>query len=292
MKKTLVMMVAATGMAMTLASCGSSHKTTEKTDETEADIAAAALPGSREYTLKDSVENDSISLISFNAKVYLPEKTSNDSAAIATISQMMSERVNAMFDEEDSDEVNIKAYEGEADVNAMLKYYADELKRQYAETYPDTAEVRPIYSFIFSAMPVWKNDELITYDYYNENYTGGAHGMPLDYYATYTEADYNRIGIANIVKSDAISSVYEKVAEQLKARKSELSDPDEISAALSTDAIEGLDETIDGKSYPIPAIYGNIMVFSYQPYQKAAYSEGVIAVEIPLDSIKDALIAK
>lgn len=293
MKKILLLTTA--GVALVLASCGTSgSKSADNSVEDNDSIEAAALPGSREYVLKDSVggEEDGMSLVSFNAQVFLPENAENDSAAIATISQMMSERLNAMFDEEDSDKVNIKAYEGEPNADAMLGYYANELKRVYAETYPDTAEVKPIYSYIFSVMPVWTNNQLITYDIYNENYTGGAHGMNVDYYATYSLPQYNRIAIANLVSKDSIAGVYDKVTEKLKSLNVALTDPDNVTAALSSDAIEGVDETIDGNSYPIPAIYGDMMVFSYQPYQKAAYSEGVISIEIPLSSIKDAMISR
>ncbi len=293
MKKTLLLTTA--GVAIVLASCATSgNKTAENTGKENDPAEVAALPGSREYILKDSVggEEDGISLVSFNAQVYLPENEDNDSVVIATISQMISERLNAMFDEEDSDKVNIKAYEGEPNADAMLGYYANELKRMYAETYPDTAEVRPIYSYIFSVMPVWTNNQLITYDIYNENYTGGAHGMNVDYYATYSLPHYDRIAIANLVSKDSIKGVYDKVAEKLKLLNVALTDTDNVTAALNSDAIEGIDETIDGSSYPIPAIYGDMMVFSYQPYQKAAYSEGVISIEIPLSSIKDAMISK
>ena len=73
-----------------------------------------------------------------------------------------------------------------------------------------------------------------------------------------------------------------------------MSDEIHFTADLNSETLEAnssaiVKENIKGKLYPRPAMTENGMVFTYQPYEMGAFTEGAIHFLIPYNEIKQFL---
>lgn len=161
--------------------------------------------------------------------------------------------------------------------------------------YSRSVEIKPLWQSADNALSTWAVDEYF--------YAGGAHGSPLTYYLTYSNAQAQPIGLTDIFRPAGLPHVFALVSEKLKERyvKAYGSLPGE-GDMWNTDANydEGADreglctgilyDHFAGKAYPRPALTDQGVVFVYQVYEKDCYAAGPVCIHLKWNEIKPYLL--
>ena len=180
----------------------------------------------------------------------------------------------------------------------IAAHYAKEHERLYRKEFDEVDEegrkLGPKYDYLFKMNPAWrsKDGKYVTYRFYTFYYTMGMHGFMEEYYLTFDNVTGRLLGAEDLLKSGKFNSVIEILEKKINDYKHEyMSDEIHFTADLDSETLEAnssaiVKENIKGKLYPRPAMTENGMVFTYQPYEMGAFTEGVIHFLIPYNDIK------
>lgn len=183
----------------------------------------------------------------------------------------------------------------------IAAHYANEHERLYRKEFDEVDEegrkMGPKYDYLFKMNPAWrsKDGKYVTYRFYTFYYTMGMHGFMEEYYLTFDNTTGCLLGAKDLLKSDKSVSVIAILEKKINDYKHEyMSDEIHFTADLDSETLEAnssaiVKETINGKLYPRPAMTENGIVFTYQPYEMGAFTEGVIHFLIPYTEIKQFL---
>lgn len=167
----------------------------------------------------------------------------------------------------------------------IAKHFASEHERLYRNDFDDGEETRgPKYDYMIEVAPAWSSPDgrYVTYRFYSYYYTAGAHGFMEEYYLTIDNNSGRLLGYEDIIgKKDFPKSIAE-LEKQLTAYRSTWSgNTDTYPAALDGESLEAnsseiIKEIYNGSYYPRPAITKRGIVFTYQPYEKGAFCDGIL----------------
>ena len=166
-----------------------------------------------------------------------------------------------------------------------------------------------MYSYDFEMLPLWvdSRSQLTTYYVAHDNYMGGAHGMPLDYYFTYAPGQRTPLGWADVFDSERFDKVFALISKKLADRWKTAYDTDVNDTDMWNDHayIDDYDPNADGiikapnpsdpvekigdKYYPRPALCDRGVVFMYQVYVKDCFAAGPVVVVLTWDELKGCL---
>lgn len=183
----------------------------------------------------------------------------------------------------------------------IAAHYAKEHERLYRKDFDEVDEeghkMGPKYDYLFKMNPAWrsKDGKYVTYRFYTFYYTMGMHGFMEEYYLTFDNSTGCLLGAEDLLKSGKFNSVIEILERKINDYKHEyMSDEIHFTADLDSETLEAnssaiVKENIKGKLYPRPAMTEDGMVFTYQPYEMGAFTEGAIHFLIPYNEIKQFL---
>lgn len=210
------------------------------------------------------------------------------------ISEMIRDDVASFFDEYKDDEY-ITPYipmirMRNRTVEQMMEHYYYQFRKLYDKEFkPEPGSYERAYgqhySYQYYAYPVWQNSDstLATWKFYNFSYMGGAHGGEREYYLTFDNETGRILGASDFLSKREIRKATETLGRQLNIYHGNdpdgdicyyawLDDDSNIIAAHD----KTINERIDGKVYPRPAITKQGIVFSYQTYEKGAYWDRIL----------------
>ena len=145
----------------------------------------------------------------------------------------------------------------------------------------------PSYEYFIQVLPVWEtaDRQQVTVYVYTSYYTGGAHGMYEQYYVTFDTHSHKAMGISDILTSEGADKAIDVLGAKLAFYQENTGDSEGgHSPAVDADPkykIPTYYEAYKGKVYPRPAMLRNGLIFSYQPYDKGSYAEGVLNFLVP-----------
>lgn len=226
---------------------------------------------------------------SFAATVYSPADMKKKGGYIDMVSRVL----EASLPPEDTKDWKA------ADVDKMLSRKWEAIKAGYQRDMAEVGEVD--YSYRTALSPAWHFKAaggLTTYKVEDEIYLGGAHGMYYTYYLTFSVPGDSLLGLTDVFKPAALPKVLALVSDRLAHRNDRVIDPEvwpavaEVTPAPTPDDPSlraGALEQYEGKWYPRPALTECGVVFSYQPYVKGPYAEGVVEVLLPYEEVGEYL---
>lgn len=152
----------------------------------------------------------------------------------------------------------------------------------------------PKYDYTLEISPAWTSPDgrYVTYRFYSYYYTMGAHGFMEEYYLTFNEETGNILGYEEIIGAKVFPYAIKLLEQKLTAKEAKCRDLDETYPAgmdaeqLEANASEIIKEVYQGSYYPRPALTHEGIVFSYQPYEKGAFYEGILHFVIPYSKLK------
>lgn len=113
-----------------------------------------------------------------------------------------------------------------------------------------------------------------------------------EYYLTFNEETGYILGYEEIIGAKAFPDAIKLLEQKLTAKEAQYRDMDEPYPAgmdaeqLEANASEIIKEVYQGLYYPRPALTKEGIVFSYQPYEKGAFCEGILHFVIPYSKLK------
>ncbi len=231
------------------------------------------LKHSRHFALNDS---SAICTFSIDMRLPIPQRQWLSDFIQKDIMNLM----KAVLESEDSGS-KIKNFKGgNRDMMAFAEHCYNEFKRLYlAEN-----EVFGLENdILFEIYPVWTSpdNKLTTYRFQNSTYMGGAHGGMEDYYLTFDNKTGRLLGLPDFFKSDTErDKAILKLEDKLTDYKNSIGLQGRFSANINDINLLSSDNPIkeqyNGKTYPRPAMTRHGIVFSYQPYEMGAFSEGIL----------------
>ena len=137
--------------------------------------------------------------------------------------------------------------------------------------------------------PTWESSDkrYVTYRFYSYYYTMGAHGFMEEYYLTFNNETGNLLGFDDIIGNAFFPKAINLLEQKLTAKEAEYHDMDEpYPAAMDAGQLEAnasviIKDVYNGSYYPRPGMTKAGIVFSYQPYEKGAFCEGILHFVIP-----------
>lgn len=176
----------------------------------------------------------------------------------------------------------------------IAAHYAKEHERLYREKFDrldeDGSRVGPKCDYVFRMYPAWqsKDGKHVTYRFYTFINAGGVHGFMSEFYLTFEQSAGRLLGAKDFFKDgtfDSVIAIFEKKLNDYKHLY--MSDDDHYVAALGTEELEGssidyTNEWVEDALYPRPAMTPQGVVFSYQPYEKGCFGEGILHFFSPL----------
>ena len=167
-------------------------------------------------------------------------------------------------------------------------HFSKEHERLYRKDFTEE-DFGPKYDYMMEVAPAWesKNGQYVTYRFYTYYYTMGAHGFMEEYYLTFDNENGRILGYNDIFGANDLKKALELLEQEITAQKKEFMNFDGIYPAslekdeLESNASEILKEVYDGAYYPRPALTNQGIVFSYQPYEKGSFAEGILHFVIP-----------
>lgn len=175
-------------------------------------------------------------------------------------------------------------------VEQMMAHYYYQFRKFYDKDFkpePGSDEIAlgQHYSYQCYVYPVWQNSDstLSTWKFYKYSYMGGAHGGEREYYLTFDNETGRVLGASDFLSSKEITRALENLRCQLNVFHGYdpngdmcyyawLDDDSNIIAAHDVT----INERINGKLYPRPAITKQGIVFSYQTYEKGSNADGIL----------------
>ena len=171
-------------------------------------------------------------------------------------------------------------------------HFSKEHERLYRKYFTEE-DFGPKYDYMMEVAPAWesKNGQYVTYRFYTYYYTMGAHGFMEEYYLTFDNENGRILGYNDIFGANDLKKALELLEQEITAQKKEFMNFDGIYPAslekdeLESNASEILKEVYDGSYYPRPAMTRQGIVFSYQPYEKGSFAEGILHFVIPYSKL-------
>ena len=171
-------------------------------------------------------------------------------------------------------------------------HFSKEHERLYRKDFTEE-DFGPKYDYMMEVAPAWesKNGQYVTYRFYTYYYTMGAHGFMEEYYLTFDNENGRILGYNDIFEANDFKKVLDLLEQEITAQKKEFMNFDGIYPAslekdeLESNASENLKEVYDGSYYPRPAMTRQGIVFSYQPYEKGSFAEGILHFVIPYSKL-------
>lgn len=171
-------------------------------------------------------------------------------------------------------------------------HFALEHERLYKDEYPvkEYEGLGPKYDYMMEVSPAWidKDSTYVTYRFYSYYYTAGMHGFMEEYYLTFNNHSGNLLGYSDLIGKKNFPKAIAVLEKQLTSYRSTWSSIAETySAALDGESLEAnaseiIKEVYNGSYYPRPAITRQGIVFSYQPYEKGAFCDGILHFVQPI----------
>lgn len=176
--------------------------------------------------------------------------------------------------------VNEQLYRNEFQINEVDGYY-------------------PKYDYMLEISPAWTSPDgrYVTYRFYSYYYTMGVHGFMEEYYLTFNNETGYLLGYEDIIGNETFPVAIKLLEQKLTAKEAKYRDMDEPYPAamnaeeLETNASEIIKEMYQGSYYPRPALTHEGIVFTYQPYEKGAFFEGILHFVIPYSKLKTKIAA-
>lgn len=171
-------------------------------------------------------------------------------------------------------------------------HFSKEHERLYRKDFTEE-DFGPKYDYMMEVAPAWesKDGQYVTYRFYTYYYTMGAHGFMEEYYLTFDNENGRILGYNDIFEANDFKKVLDLLEQEITAQKKEFMNFDGIYPAslekdeLESNASEILKEVYDGSYYPRPAMTRQGIVFSYQPYEKGSFAEGILHFVIPYSKL-------
>lgn len=178
----------------------------------------------------------------------------------------------------------------DGDFDQLPRYYYKQFCRLYKKENSDESDteeipIGPHYSYQFYAYPVWENSDstLTTWKFYDYCYMGGAHGGETEYFLTFDNETGRILGENDFYTSDEFSKAINLLCHQLNAYHNRgVSNEYNYSPDLDIDsnvtALQStiLNEVVEDKLYPRPALTRQGIVFTYQTYEKGSNADGIL----------------
>lgn len=191
---------------------------------------------------------------------------------------------------------NPKGFKGldtsEASIESIARYFARRFERLYKQQFQkeDMEEGwdGPLYEYYFEVTPAWTSEDgsLATYRFYTFEFGGGVHGMMYEYYLTFETGSGRILGWRDLYGDSDFNKTMRQLGRELDLRR--FDDPTRGQTADVGNAAEMNDtphrqyyEEFNGRYYPRPALLGDRVVFSYQPYDKGCFAEGILHFTLP-----------
>lgn len=253
--------------------------------------------------------NDSTWRCDFSFLAYLPEH--HPVWLNQFIAMLMRNGVLTLYDQSDGTENMLKEYYailtepktlGGIDLTGksleeIAGHYALEHERLYRNEWAEEEEgYGPKYDYRIEIAPAWQSHDnrYVTYRFYEYYYTMGAHGYMQEYYLTFDNSTGRLLGYEDIIGDKDFPKVIKLLEDRLLAWKVENGYIRQYySAAMGTDEdnvtddnIGFLQERFRNCYYPRPAVTGQGVVFTYQPYEKGCFADGIIHLPIPFSSYR------
>lgn len=178
----------------------------------------------------------------------------------------------------------------------IARHFALEHERLYREEFnvEEYDGHGPKFDYKLEVTPAWRSSDgrYVTYRFYSYYYTMGAHGLMEEYYLTFNESNGNLLGYNDIIGLKVFPEAIKLLEQQLTVYKSEYLNfegtfPADVGEEeLEANASEIIKEVYKGSYYPRPALTKRGVVFSYQPYEKGAFAEGILHFVIPYSKLK------
>ena len=171
-------------------------------------------------------------------------------------------------------------------------HFSKEHERLYRKYFTEE-DFGPKYDYMMEVAPAWESrtGQYVTYRFYTYYYTMGAHGFMEEYYLTFDNENGRILGYNDIFGANDLKKALELLEQEITAQKKEFMNFDGIYPAslekdeLESNASEILKEVYDGSYYPRPAMTRQGIVFSYQPYEKGSFAEGILHFVIPYSKL-------
>lgn len=177
----------------------------------------------------------------------------------------------------------------------IAKHFAKDFETHYrkdltVEAYDGRG---PKYDYMLTVAPAWKSKDgrLVTYRFYSYYYTSGMHGYMEEYYLTFDNESGNMLGWKDIFTDKGFKSAIGLLEQKLYGHRNTYTTCDGHYPAylrdseLEANASEIIKERHDSIYYPRPALTKNGVVFSYQPYEMGAFSEGILHFPLPYKAL-------
>lgn len=237
--------------------------------------------------------NDNSPVCEFKADICLPDNTRGWMGRF--IDKLIYNDLNKFMFE--GLKVKSKKFKGNvSDMNALLDFYSAQFKTMYEREFRNEKE-GPIYSYILKVEPVWesKDHSLVTFRFSSYCYFGGAHGMSNEWDLTFSSSG-KELGYKDMFVKGSYGSVLRQLTaalwkvkgeyyEKTKVLPSESDNLPYIKDFSSAFNYRNITEKYQGLVYPRPAFTETGVSYSYQPYEKGPYSEGIIRIEIPYKDV-------
>lgn len=173
-------------------------------------------------------------------------------------------------------------------------HFAKEHERLYRKEYCASENMGPKYDYMFEMFPAWQSSDgkFITYRFYTYYYTMGMHGFMEEYYLTFNNVTGHLLGFDDLFRKRDFKQVVEMVSKEITKYNRNYGFDTMWSAWIKKDELSSNATSIikevrhDTLYYPRPALTNRGVVFSYQPYEIAAFSEGVRHFVIPYNQLK------
>lgn len=179
----------------------------------------------------------------------------------------------------------------EASIETIARYFGRRFERLYRQRF-DLNDVEEgwfgmLNEYSFEVTPAWKSDDgrLETYRFYSFEFGGGVHGMMYEYYLTFETETGRILGRSDLYSDAEFKKAMSKLGKELDIRR--FGEPDQGQTADVGDESDISPfhmkhyEKYHGKYYPRPALLGDRVVFSYQPYDKGCFAEGILHFALP-----------
>lgn len=170
-------------------------------------------------------------------------------------------------------------------VEQMMEHYYYQFRKLYDKEFkPEPGSDERVfgqhYSYQYYAYPVWQNSDstLTTWKFYKYSYMGGAHGGESEYFLTFDNETGRILGAMDFFSKANFRKAIERLAVQLDTYHGTTGYEADLNSEYSVTAVQSstMNEVIDGKIYPRPAITNHGIVFSYQTYEKGGNADGVM----------------
>lgn len=273
-------------------------------------------PGVKEYAYNHpSSISDSSRNCDFAFRAYLPD---NPPAWLKQfIAVIMRNDINGMYLDNNGADRILDEYYGikkrprkVAGLNAAVKspeeiarYFSKVRERLYRNEFGDEDDryPGPKHDYMMNVAPAWESSDkkYATYRFYIYYDMMGIHGFMEEYYISFNKDTGAILGFNDLFPkkdSDEIIRLLDRKLTERKVAMGYRSDfgfssglrKEEL--ASNTGAI--IKERMNSLYYPRPAMTRNGVVFSYQPYEAAAFSDGVVHLLVPYSEFKNHLKIK